>query len=371
MAKRSAPAAPQTMVLPVAAWPSQDQALWAAGTAPASGLRRRRRHAETLRPSSIELAWKGYGRFLAVLAALGPFDPELGPGERVTFETVALFFDALRAEGNKNTTIKGRLFHLRTALRIMVPQQDFDWLTRPDGCSLDALLPAEPKDKPFIPSAVQLFQWGMRLMQAPEPGAWPSSADDCLQICRAYRNGLIIALLACRAPRVGALAKMRLGTNLYRQNGEFWVRLQSAIVKNKREIEYSLPPELTPCLDRYLADIRPRLLDPAQTDAVWGNGKGGAFTCRSIETMLFRASLGEFEHSFGPHIARDALASTLAAADPRNPGLAAVILGITEGVVSAHYRKAHQADAARKLQADLREERKRTRVTAAHAFGSR
>ena len=161
----------------------------------------------------------------------------------------------------------------------------------------------------------------------------------------------------------------RHGHNLYRQNGEFWVRLQSAIVKNKRELEYSLPPELTPFFDRYLAEIRPRLLDPALTDAVWGNGNGGTFTYRSIETMMFRASLREFKHSFGPHITRDAFASTLAEADPANPGLAAVILGITEGVVAAHYRQARQADAARKLQANLREERERTRHIAERAFG--
>ena len=368
MAKISAS---KIMVLRVSGWPPHDQALWAAGTTPASGLRRRRLHAETLRPKSIELAWKGYGRFLAVLAAQAPLNPELNPRTRVTYDTVATFFDALGAEHNQENTIKARLFHLRMALRIMVPEQNFDWLTRPDGCSLDTLLPAEPKEKPFVPSAAQLFQWGMRLMQAPEPGAWPDSPEKRLKICRQYRNGLVIALLACRAPRVGSLAKMRLGHNLYCLNGEFWVRLQSAIVKNKREIEYSLPTELTPQIHRYLTEIRPRLLDPAQNDAVWGNGKGATFMCRSIETMMFRESLREFGHSFGPHITRDALASTLAEADPRNPGLAAVILGITEGVVSAHYRRAHQADAAHKLQANLREERKRTRATAAHAFAGR
>ncbi|GLR66953.1 hypothetical protein GCM10010909_16330 [Acidocella aquatica] len=361
----------ETMVLRVSDWPPHDKALWDNGTTPASGLRRRRRHAETLRPKSIELAWKGYGRFLAVLAAQGPLNPELNPGDRVTYDTVATFFDALRAENNKDNTIKARLFHLRTALRIMVPAQEFDWLMRPDGCALDTLFPAEPKEKPFIPSAVELFQWGMRLMHAPEPETWPSSSKESLQFCRDFRNGLIITLLASRAPRVGALAQMRLGKNLYRQNGEFWVRLQSAIVKNKREIEYSLPPELTAFFDRYLAEIRPRLLDPARTDAVWGNGDGGAFTDRSIETMVFRASLREFSHSFGPHIARDAFASTLAEADPSNPGLAAVVLGITEGVVAAHYRRAHQADAARKLQANLRDERERTRHIAERAFGRR
>ena len=135
----------RTMVLRVADWPTQDKELWKAGTTPAFGLRRRRLHAEKLRPKSIELAWQGYGRFLAVLKAQGPLDPEFGAGERVTYDSVATFFDALRAENNNDNTIKARLFHLRTALRIMVPEQNFDWLTRPDGCSLDTLLPAEPR----------------------------------------------------------------------------------------------------------------------------------------------------------------------------------------------------------------------------------
>ena len=104
---------------------------------------------------------------------------------------------------------------------------------------------------------------------------------------------------------------------------------------------------------------------------MWGNSNGGTFTYRSIETMVFRASLREFKHSFGPHISRDAFASTLAEADPTNPGLAAVILGITEGVVAAHYRQARQTDAARKLQANLAEERERTRHIAERAFGRR
>jgi hypothetical protein len=51
-------------------------------------------------------------------------------------------------------------------------------------------------------------------------------------------------------------------------------------------------------------------------------------------------------------------------------GLAAVVLGITEGVVNAHYRQARQADAARKFQQNLREERARTAAVARRALGS-
>jgi integrase len=164
---------------------------------------------------------------------------------------------------------------------------------------------------------------------------------------------------------------MRLGKNLYKRNGEYWARLQSMIVKNKRELHYSLPKALTAYIDRYLAEIRPLLLDPIATDSVWGNGDGGAFTYRSIGTMIFRQTANKFPENFGPHRFRHAFASTLAEVDPTNPGLAAVILGITEAVINEHYRKARQADAARKLQANLREERERTRAVAEREFRQR
>jgi hypothetical protein len=369
MTSSSAPNRPTRMVLPVEDWPAKDRALWLAGIAPQTGLRRRRLHAETLRPKSIEHARKGYGRFLSVLAAHGQLDPDADPTDRVTFETIALLFDTLADAGNIPNTIKARLFHLRMALRIMVPGQDFDWLTRPDDCALDTLLPFEPKDDKFTPGAIALFRWGLRLMQAPELGAWPGLAHDRLEICRTFRNGLIIALLACRAPRLGSLAGMRLEKNLYLHNGGYWMCLQSGLVKNKQKLEYSLPPELTLYIDRYLAEIRPHLLDPAKTDAVWGNGDGGEFTYRAIGTMIFRQSGREFGQSFGPHRFRDALATTLAEADHQNPGLAAVVLGISERVVTVHYRQARQGNAARKLQMNLVEERERTRAMARRSFG--
>lgn len=357
------------MVLPVSAWPAIDRQLWESGTAPPGGLRRSRgRYAASLTPCSVRLAAKGYGRFLAIQAANGQLNPDLGPSARVTLESVADFFDALQGAGNVDNTVKGRLFHLRMALRVMVPDADFDWITRPGGVSLDALLLQEPDDEPPPASSAALFKWGMALMA---DAALPTQEFQKIAFCRAYRDGLIIALFACRAPRLGSLAAMRMGKNLYKLNGDYWVRLQSMIVKNKRELEYSLPPELTSCIDRYLSDIRPVLLDPAVDDAVWGNGDGGAYTYRSIETKINRLTKQKFGRAYGPHMFRDAFASSMAEFDHGNPGLAAVILGITERVVNAHYRKARQIDAGRKLQSNLHQERKNTRAMAQRAFNMR
>ncbi|NNM57536.1 hypothetical protein [Acidocella sp.] len=360
-----------SIVTPVALWPQKDQQCWREGTDPIAGLRRPR-YADTLTPRSIKAAWQSHGRLLHILAEHGLLDPDIGPAARVTFESVALYFDELRAAGNSDNTIKGRMFHLRTGLHIMAPKVSFDWITRPDDVPLDAILKQELRDDLFVPDAKLLFEWGLSMM-TDQP--LPEDSTERLETCRKFRNGLIIALLACRAPRLGSLSQMRLGKNLYKRNGEYWARLQSMIVKNKRELHYSLPEILTPYLDRYVSEIRSKLLDPVATDAVWGNGDGGAFTYRSIQTMLFRrtqAKVGQkFDAAFGPHRFRHAFATALAEADPTNPGLAAVILGITEGVVAAHYRQARQADAARKLQANLAEERERTRHIAERAFGRR
>jgi hypothetical protein len=363
------------IVMRVKDWPAADRALWEAGTARRDGtrlsLKFRSLYAEQLRQISIDLAWKSYGRFLHILAERGELDPAAGPTDRVTFDAVAVYFDALRAAGNIDNTIKARMFHLRTALHIMTPRQDFGWITRPDDVSLDSLLLAEPDPNKFVVPSPELFRWGLRLMDIPALDALPEKPETRMAACQDFRNGLIIALLACRAPRLGSLSQMCVGKNLYLLNGEYWARLQSQIVKNKRELEYSLPAKLTPYIDRYLAEVRPVLIDTTRSDALWGNSNGGAFTYRSIQTMINRQTLTEFGASFGPHRFRDSFASTLAAADPRNPGLAAVLLGITEQVVNEHYRKGRQADAARKLQANLTEERERTKLLARRAFGAR
>ena len=370
-AKTKVKAKAAAIVMPVALWPMQDQQCWFENTAMVRGLRRQR-YVDTLTPRSIKAAWQSYGRLLHILAQHGLLDQDIGPEERVSFETVALYFDELRAADNCDNTIKGRMFHLRTALHLMAPKVNFDWITRPGDVPLDAILKQELRDDLFVPDAKLLFEWGLSMM-TDQP--LPEDSTERLETCRKFRNGLIIALLACRAPRLGSLSQMRLGKNLYKRNGEYWARLQSMIVKNKRELSYSLPEILTSYVDRYLNEIRPKLLDPVATDAVWGNGDGGVFTYRSIQTMIFRRTQAEvgqkFDEDFGPHRFRHAFATALAEADPTNPGLAAVVLGISESVINEHYRQARQADAARKLQANLAEERERTRHIAERAFGRR
>ena len=355
------------MVIPLHDWPEADRRLWEAG----EWLNAKPRHpglGSRLKPVSVKGAMEGYGRFLAVLRDRGDILSGETPAQRVTPQRIARFVAALREEGNLANTIKVRLFFLRMAIRIMEPEQDLVWLTRPGGHSLDSLLPQEPKEMVIIASP-DLYRWGLGLMNdgaadmAIDGQRW---SEETLQLRRdrRFRDGLIIAILACRAPRLRALVGIRIGRQFKQIGEEFWLCFSKADIKNRKAIEYSLPEGLTPYVRRYLEEVRPRLLGPVQSDSLWVIEQGVSFGEKGLTKMIERRSFARFGQTFGPHRFRHSLATTLAEEDPANPGLAASMLGITEGVVAEHYRKARQHHAARLLQKDLAADRDRTRLLA-------
>jgi hypothetical protein len=115
----------------------------------------------------------------------------------------------LETAGNCGNTIAARLWGLRTALGIMCPEGDFRWITSPDGHDVRSVFLSERR--PIrIYHPLLLYRWGIQLM------------EQALQmnnpIIRAikYRNGLLIAVLAARAPRLRSLAAIRIGIQLVR-----------------------------------------------------------------------------------------------------------------------------------------------------------
>jgi hypothetical protein len=69
--------------------------------------------------------------------------------------------------------------------------------------------------------------------------------------------------------------------------------------------------------------------------------------------MIRRASKDKFGQAFGPHRFRHSLATTQARIAPYNPGLAASLLGISEGVLAEHYNKARNILTFERFQAGV------------------
>jgi hypothetical protein len=345
---------------PTQDWPEIDRRMWTAGLQGGDILTGPHR-AVRLRPASILRYARAYRSWLAFLRSAGMLDPLVPPMERVTRENVIAYAHALR-ETNRNSTIIGICSALRSAMRIMHPDTDLGWITCPGGRSLASALPVTPRSIPAIHSKV-LYEWGLSMMR----NALLMGSPDARR--RDYRNGLLIALFAARAPRVRSMASLRLGVSVIRSCETWRLIFESDDVKTKRRIAYDAPVSLSGAMERYITVEREELLAGKTHDWFWVNQYGGPLTVNAIKDMIRTRSRRAFGTSFGPHRFRHAMGTTAPMTDPAHPGVAAAILGISGRIVEKHYNLASQADVASTFHASLRENRTATQSLARREFG--
>lgn len=344
---------------PTRDWPEIDRRIWIAGLKGGDILTGPNRAAQ-LRPATVLHLAQTYGGWLAFLRREATLDPQAPPMARVTRENVIAYVRALRATC-RNSTIIIVCRALRSALRIMHPDADFGWITSPGGQSLTSLLPVTSRSAPVFHSKV-LYEWGLSIMR----DALLTGNPDIRR--RDYRNGLLIALFAARAPRVRSMASLRLGAGVIK-DGETWrLVFERDDVKTRRRIAYDLPAGLTGAMERYIAVEREELMAGKAHDWLWVNQYGGPLTVGYIQKMIRTRSKRAFGTSFGPHRFRHAMGTTAPVTDPTHPGVAAAILGISGRMVEEHYNLASQTDVASKFHASLRKNRTATQSVARREF---
>lgn len=302
-------------------------------------------YAEGLRPTTLQNTIKGYGRFLCVLQQRDPGSLALSPAERVTPSCMRLYLQTLLEQGNTNNTILARIMELRSALRVMYPEREFVWLTKPGGASIRKLLPVSRNLVPLFDVA-ELSRWGHDLMD--KGLCIPASRRAEL-----FRNGLLIAMLADRAPRQRSLAQLRVGHGIRRNGSDYTLAFSAAETKSKRRLEYGLHPSLTPRIEHYLNVERPRLLAGQVHDWFWVNRQGNRLAAIGIDGVIRRASKARFGLSYGTHSFRYALATAGMIANPSTPELVAAVLGNSPAVAEKYYVLGGQVEAARSLHATL------------------
>jgi hypothetical protein len=97
--------------------------------------------------------------------------------------------------------------------------------------------------------------------------------------------------------------------------------------------------------------------DPLSADNI-----GGMIQCQSRRTFGF---------AFGPHRFRHCLGTTAPLKDPKYPGVAAAILGISGRMVEEHYNRARQAEVANSIHTSLHKQRANLRSLAERSFRQR
>jgi integrase/recombinase XerD len=164
----------------------------------------------------------------------------------------------------------------------------------------------------------------------------------------AYRDGLMIALLAWRPVRLRTFSLIQARRHLCRVGDEWRMIFEGAETKSGRPFEASVPEWIVPFLERYLREVRPMFLGATQHDGLWVSTKGGPLTGNAISSIITNRTRDAFGQPVNPHLFRACAATTIAILDPGRIGIARDLLGhVSLATTHAHYNKARSIEASR------------------------
>ena len=341
--------------VPFHEWPDIDRLLWNAGTDPGE-------HNDDpfyvarLRQASMDMAQRAYGSWLDFCGSCEPLDLKSHPADRITRTSMRNYVRQRRKMGNKNATLVSGLVCLRRALRIMLPIVDYSWLTK----SICARLPAASPSIQVIDSKV-LYDWGIGLMES------SLTMTHTTWRLTGYRDGLLITILAARAPRARTIAAFEFGKHIVK-SGDVYRAVIGEQDNKTTAIAYDLPDGLTPYIDFYVSTIRCELMSQDRHDWFWVAANGKKLSQGGIKDVVRRRSARRFGKAFGSHRFRHGIATTAALKDPENPSGGAMLLGVSGRILNKHYNRADQVSAAKRYHATIKAERKQTQSLAQRLF---
>ena len=335
-------------VLRLTRWPEADRADWAAAFETGDIFDGRGPAAHWAAGSRRSVA-SGYGRWIGYLAAMEPGALSLPPAERITRARLRCYLDHLTAEitpaGVFNYTK-----HLYDAIRVMAPKRDWRWF-KAIAWRLDGRAPRRNKRSRMVPPG-QLIRLGIGLMEQAQPQI------EGLNAAIAYRDGLIIALLACRPIRRRNLAALSIGRQLVRSGNLWHIIFRADETKNHQPYEATIPAFLQPFLEHYLGDIRPLFPRAEAHEGLWASAKGGPLSGAALYDLVCKRTRVAFGKPINLHLFRDIAATEIAYKDPAKIGIARDLLGHSDlRAIDKHYIQASQIQAGRAYHQALLAER--------------
>ncbi|WP_191059406.1 site-specific integrase [Geminicoccus harenae] len=338
-----------------AEWPEADRLAFAKATRANDLLDDPGPFAE-LKPSTIATIERGYGRWLWWHQTQDTLGLNISPAARITREAVSRYLDDLRAR-NAPLTVAHRILTLEQVARAIAPEANWRWLRRLVNRLGTRARPMRDKRCRLRP-VDDVFRAGLAMMAEAETGRFTSPKKRAL----AFRDGLLIAILAARAPRAANLATMEIDRHLRRSGKEWMIVFAGSETKNGDVLELPLPAELSPLLERYLTHWRPVLLDGKVSQRLWISAFGQSFETDQLYFVVMRATEKQLGVRINPHLLRSGLATAAAQRDPGHAGLATPMLGHRVGVTTErHYNLARQHEAASQWQQHVLELRREAR----------
>jgi site-specific recombinase XerD len=119
-------------------------------------------------------------------------------------------------------------------------------------------------------------------------------------------------------------------------------------MKAPRPFEVPVPAKLKSYMDRYLAEIRPLLLQGNASTALWITQYGKPMTAGAVYARLVKVTLRLFGKAMSPHMFRHALATSIAIEDPAHVRMAMPMLHhSTFSTTDRYYNQAQSIQASR------------------------
>lgn len=307
--------------LSLAEWPENDRRAWSRITeAPVSFLDDAGPLAN-LRPATLHKRMDDYGRWLAFLAFTNRVKAGQSPGDRAVDTVVQDYVTMLHGHVS-SFTVWSYVVGLYVVMSAMEPNRDWSWLR----CIVNRLQrrtrPERKLEHRILPAA-QLFEAGLRRMRDAEkrPPRLPLDQSSW------YRDGLMIAFLIARPVRRRNLANIRIGHNLIRLADGYRFHFPAEETKTNSPLDFPLPVELKPWMDRWLDHHRPLLLQGNDSDLLWISNLGQGMTVNSVAARVCEVTEKLFGVWVSPHLLRKSAATTAAIERPEEVAIVMTILG--------------------------------------------
>lgn len=342
---------PKRLGLRLSEWPSADRAAWSRATTAADYFDDEAL-AANWRPKTRASAASAYGRWLAYLkghrSALLQQPLDARPNEQVVGDYVSVLAARVRA-----MSVAAELNHLVLALTAMAPNIDWKWLRRIQSAWQRR---AQRRDlRPRMVHPARLLALGVVLMESAD------SAGNPIAAARQYRDGLLIALLACRPLRRRTLSAVELGRHLRRFGDRYVLTIPGSDMKSGVPIEFEVPEELGPYLARYIDRYRPVFPGAGQAAALWMSSMGGALGDAAIYELVLRRTRAAFGFGVNPHLFRHIAATAIARESPESVSTARDLLTHANlDTTASYYLQATTFAAAKTYAAMLEALRSRT-----------
>jgi integrase len=333
------PQAPRSLKL--SEWPALDREAWARACKPGARLRRGGA-ASHLKPVTRDDLAKRYGLFLDFLLRTRRLDNHAAAGAQVTCENVDAFIAELRARVS-SVTLYGSIYKLRRVTEIIAPNLDLAWLREIENDLAFAMQPRSKMNRLVLAEA--LVEAGLTLMAEAE-----AYARTPLQRATMYRNGLMVALLACCPIRLKNFAALTLGKSLRVIDESWWIVLAATETKEARADERRVPDFLDANMERYRSHYRSILgRSDNAPGGFWLSSNDGRPLCYlGVEAIIMSTTETATGVCVSPHLFRSSAATTAAIHAGTTPYLASALLDHRDSkTTQEHYNRASSLSAGK------------------------